>query len=624
MTFDSTGVLFVDDGSRVADNIWPLIQHLPHRKRLALAGAPGRPGIEDAATVTSDDIDVKGVVRAMERQHMLWAVMPRPTEDPAEILSDFLSQARHFLEEGYPAFILGLCRRGGPSRRVAVVVDRSQPFLTGSLLGAAVALALRTGAELTVLALGLAEDDLTDNPWELLAIDHESEFIEHAREALHERRVDVNWIPLGGAVDRDQAVIQAVREGGYEAVIDDIREINVGPRIGRMERVRRGLTEGSMDTSYRLLRDAHCDVYLVLDAARHEVLADKQIASGVGAAVLLGALAVGAGASQRGDGTDVPADQAIEAALDTAAADAVAEAHEAAPLVDVPEPRVIPGPEALPGEVSRDQIRAASNVVNEAQAGLDAEMQELADAQAASDAAAAALEAARAELASAQRSLDNLNSQQSALDREIKASDGELSDALKARQDKLNLNKAALQMRLTAAEQSLPEAEAAAAHAAEVVAAQDAVAFQVLTEVQQMRGLYAEAEQRVSNPLPTENFRLTARFGDAGGYWSSGYHTGLDFAAPQGTPLYAVDNGVVIEAGWAGAYGNYTVIRHSDGTTAHYAHQASIGVSVGQSVSAGQQIGTLGSTGNSTGPHLHFEIRDANGNFTDPAVYLGL
>ncbi|MFI6011072.1 LysM peptidoglycan-binding domain-containing M23 family metallopeptidase [Streptomyces sp. NPDC051243] len=110
----------------------------------------------------------------------------------------------------------------------------------------------------------------------------------------------------------------------------------------------------------------------------------------------------------------------------------------------------------------------------------------------------------------------------------------------------------------------------------------------------------------------------------AGSMWSSGYHTGVDFSAPTGTSLKAVGAGTVVSAGWAGAYGNQVVIRLADGYYAQYAHLSSLSVSAGQTVTAGQQIGLSGSTGNSTGPHLHFEIRTTPdyGSDVDPVAYL--
>jgi murein DD-endopeptidase MepM/ murein hydrolase activator NlpD len=98
-------------------------------------------------------------------------------------------------------------------------------------------------------------------------------------------------------------------------------------------------------------------------------------------------------------------------------------------------------------------------------------------------------------------------------------------------------------------------------------------------------------------------------------------HPGIDIAVPTGTPIRAAEGGRVAIAGWVGGYGNYTCIQHSASLSSCYGHQSSIQVSVGQSVSQGQVIGLSGSTGNSTGPHLHFEVR-INGSVVNPMNYL--
>lgn len=99
-------------------------------------------------------------------------------------------------------------------------------------------------------------------------------------------------------------------------------------------------------------------------------------------------------------------------------------------------------------------------------------------------------------------------------------------------------------------------------------------------------------------------------------------HPGMDIAAPTGTPIRAAASGTVTIAGTEGGYGNYTCIQHAGSLSSCYGHQSSIGVSVGQRVSQGQVIGAVGSTGHSTGPHLHFEAR-LNGSVVDPMNYLG-
>jgi murein DD-endopeptidase MepM/ murein hydrolase activator NlpD len=118
-------------------------------------------------------------------------------------------------------------------------------------------------------------------------------------------------------------------------------------------------------------------------------------------------------------------------------------------------------------------------------------------------------------------------------------------------------------------------------------------------------------------PLPASMMRISHNYGQCSYLWAN-CHTGEDFSAPAGTPIFAVGSGVVSEAGYEGSYGNKTVITHEDGTESWYAHQTSIQVSVGETVRAGQQIGTVGSTGNSTGPHLHLEIRPGGGDPVDP------
>ena len=98
-------------------------------------------------------------------------------------------------------------------------------------------------------------------------------------------------------------------------------------------------------------------------------------------------------------------------------------------------------------------------------------------------------------------------------------------------------------------------------------------------------------------------------------------HSGTDFGAPYGAPIYAAEGGVVVSASFRGGYGNTVIIDHGGGLTTLYAHQSRFAVGAGQQVARGQVIGYIGSTGNSTGPHLHFEVR-VNGATRDPMGYL--
>lgn len=134
----------------------------------------------------------------------------------------------------------------------------------------------------------------------------------------------------------------------------------------------------------------------------------------------------------------------------------------------------------------------------------------------------------------------------------------------------------------------------------------------------------AERTRLGSFQLPVAGSYVSTGYKSSGSMWSSGSHSGIDFHAASGSSVVAVGAGTVVEAGWGGAYGNNIVLRMTDGTYTQYGHLSSIGVSVGQSVGGGQRIGLSGSTGNSTGPHLHFEARTtpSYGSDMDPVAYL--
>lgn len=119
------------------------------------------------------------------------------------------------------------------------------------------------------------------------------------------------------------------------------------------------------------------------------------------------------------------------------------------------------------------------------------------------------------------------------------------------------------------------------------------------------------------NPLPAST--ISSRFGSRSG----GFHTGLDMARSLGSSIKAADGGVVVFAGWSGSYGYMVEIDHGGGFTTRYAHCNDIYVSRGEKVYQGKIVGTVGTTGISTGPHLHFEVRKY-GNPVNPSSYIGI
>lgn len=119
--------------------------------------------------------------------------------------------------------------------------------------------------------------------------------------------------------------------------------------------------------------------------------------------------------------------------------------------------------------------------------------------------------------------------------------------------------------------------------------------------------------------IPVQYTYISSTFGPRWGRM----HQGIDFAAQAGSPIYAASSGKVIQSGWESGYGNSVVIEHGDGRQTRYAHCAQLLVQTGEQVSKGKLIAKVGSTGHSTGPHLHFEVI-VNGEHKNPAWYYPL
>lgn len=125
----------------------------------------------------------------------------------------------------------------------------------------------------------------------------------------------------------------------------------------------------------------------------------------------------------------------------------------------------------------------------------------------------------------------------------------------------------------------------------------------------------------VSHPL--QDGRVSSTWGNRTLLGSTRHHSGVDIAAPSGTPIYATGPGVVTKSGWGTGYGQYVEIDHGNGYVTRYAHASRLMVNAGERVGAGQHIANVGCTGRCTGPHLHFEVVK-DGQRRNPSTYLAL
>ncbi|MFD8640677.1 M23 family metallopeptidase [Streptomyces zaomyceticus] len=182
---------------------------------------------------------------------------------------------------------------------------------------------------------------------------------------------------------------------------------------------------------------------------------------------------------------------------------------------------------------------------------------------------------------------------------------------------------------VTASAAVAAQADAQAHVAAQVkAAAAKATAAKKVAAVKKVAVKPVAAKKAPAWVKPVSAYTLSASYNQGGAMWAH-KHSGQDFAVPVGTPVKAAGAGTVVKAGPNGggdgpAYGNAIVVKHANGTYSQYAHLSKIKVHIGSKVMAGQQIALSGNTGNSSGPHLHFEIRTTPnyGSAVNPAAFL--
>ena len=133
---------------------------------------------------------------------------------------------------------------------------------------------------------------------------------------------------------------------------------------------------------------------------------------------------------------------------------------------------------------------------------------------------------------------------------------------------------------------------------------------------------YASAGTANGQVVPLAEYKVGHLYGVVSPVHTGGVHSGVDLSAPQGTPIYAVEDGKVVAAEWQGAAGKAVTIKTSDRHLVLYGHMSSMSVDKGDKVETGEKIGQVGSTGNSTGPHLHLGVTKPNGSLMDPLVWM--
>ena len=285
-----------------------------------------------------------------------------------------------------------------------------------------------------------------------------------------------------------------------------------------------------------------------------------------------------------------------------------------------------------------EELRLAEKAIDQAEARTE-QAAEQADAQEAmvQDRAVAAYVHPMPPTASGLSTDVNEAAEQGVLVRQVAAYDRELLDAKEQAERRLEAEQASAEVaraglaatRVEVTEllddlyASKDEAEAAQttldARIAEVQAEVDAMAEASGGLVALINSLSRSDDTEVGGLLIPVNGTLTSRYGQRWGR----LHAGIDVAAPTGTPILAAADGLIIYSGWMGGYGNVVVIDHGGGVSTLYGHQSRRLTAVGDSVAQGDPIGEVGSTGHSTGAHLHFEVRE-RGTPVDPIPYLSV
>lgn len=653
------------------------------------------------ATAASEPT-ISEALQAAAQRGMPWIGLRRDFAPPQRLLSDLLIATAHHSNEVVPGFAVFLAEGElAPFRHILAIVDRSDGPISGLLAYAAVAIADTAGAQLDILVIGDAGENLhTEDELETLVINREQELYDAAVDRARTQGLSVTWIT---ATSRDlwRVVSDQVAQHDYDLVIDDLGDVSLA-RLGLRATAHGALADGAAgEIPLKLLTQTDLPILLVMDEIRLGLASPVLLKAGAMAALALGmvaapiaaAAATTAPATVTSDEPD-PVEELInelESALGSTAEEeaererteeveeadrgssdgARGEAEQAAPQTtyyapqaavqtsgtqtaaatsesqstskDKPaaEPKPPKPPKPPKGGATPSQVSKAKGEAAQAKAALEKDQAKKAKAkQAAAQAEAALLEAqevAQAALADLEAATTT-HAQVAETAAATQSSATGLASILPGTPSAEEVAAAVLAEQaaaqtLAAAVASGEESLAAIQSAEQALADEQATLDERSAAAKETKAEYESSKEKAEvyqkslaetrqSPVAKGSYRLTARFGQTGGYWSSGVHTGLDFAGSSGTSIMAAASGTVVSTGYEGAYGNQVIIDHGNGFQTTYNHLSGISVSAGAKVSTGDRLGSLGSTGNSTGPHLHFEVTK-DGKFIDPEGWLG-
>lgn len=609
------------------------------------------------------------LLRTAAEREIPWIGIRRDIAPPHELLRELLLATGRHSNLAVPGFAVFLAEgEVPPISRILAIVDRRHGAISGLLAHTAVTMAIAAGAELDVLVIAAHGEDLNvEDELDTLAVNRERQMYDDAVATAAQHRLRVRWLTAAGVGDTWTLVNNQMTQQHYDLIIDDLGDLSLGWSMRRGRALDQALSPGEIgEIPLRLLSEYFNPVLLVIDGIQLGMAPAPLLRAGAVAALAVGVVSSGLapGLTATVSATTAPSGAdpvqnlmarlsgALESKADTRRSRAAggssrsadrerevtegadAEAAEAAETRKSPK---APKGGADPGDVAeaRDDVKASKKKLDKAKAKLAKAKDELAKATEGDEEARADAQSALAELEAARTALSEYRSQAGILREDASGLSGLVPGGASAEEAALAESRAELaQYRLDRAValgaqalDTLQAAEDAVAQAEDELAEAEQKAAELKAdyayEKKTLKVYQASLKDSRQSPVAKGSYRFTARFGQAGGYWSSGHHTGLDFAGSIGTNIRAAASGKVVSAGYEGAYGNRVVIDHGGGLQTTYNHMSAIRVSVGQKVYAGDHIGELGSTGNSTGPHLHFEVLK-NDQFIDPEAWLGL